>query len=70
MNLPDYINSDTIVYIEKMDLGEEEEKDKRSYNVIFANDGVEKAGGKLGFSDINIDVINDGGVWKVSGFTK
>lgn len=53
-----------------MDLGEEEEKDKRSYNVIFANDGVEKAGGKLGFSDINIDVINDGGVWKVSGFTK
>lgn len=70
MNLPDYINSDTIVYIEKMDLGEEEEKDKKSYNVIFANDGVEKAGGKLGFSDINIDVINDGGVWKVSGFTK
>ncbi|NMS91227.1 DUF4830 domain-containing protein [Clostridioides difficile] len=67
MNLPDYIDNDKIVYMEKMDL---KENDKRCYNVIFGGNDIMSDTGRGTFSDINIDVVNEKGVWKVSGFTK
>lgn len=67
MNLPDYIDNDKIVYMEKMDL---KENDKRCYNVIFGGNDIMSDTGRGTFSDINIDVVNERGVWKVSGFTK
>ncbi|MDI7816981.1 DUF4830 domain-containing protein [Clostridioides difficile] len=67
MNLPDYINNDKIVYMEKIDL---KENDKRCYNVIFGGNDIMSDTGRGTFSDINIDIVNEKGVWKVSGFTK
>lgn len=67
MNLPDYIDNSKIVYMENLDL---KENGKRCYNVVFGGNDIMSDTGRGSFSDINIDIVNEKGVWKVSGFTK